>query len=104
MIVTGMSLRLVEMLAQRIFRRFLKICVDRRVNPETFVHGAVPSDRCDDLLADVIDCIGLSLRILPAANGKFFGLCAGAPNAIDQSEIAHAAKKKIAGPPRPGSL
>ena len=83
MIVAGMLFGLIEMLAHRILRCFLKIRVDCRMNAETFVHSAIPPDRGDDLLADVIDCVGLALRILAAAGRHLFGLRTGASITTD---------------------
>ena len=52
----------------------MQLGIDGRVNPEAFVHGAIPTDGGDDLLADVIDRIRLTLRILAAAKSEFFRL------------------------------
>ena len=72
-----MLFRAIEMRSQRLLGRFLQIGIDRGVNAEAFVHRAVPSHRLDHLLPDVIDRIGLPLRILPVADDDIFGLRCG---------------------------
>ena len=90
MVVTGMFFRLVEMGAQRFLGHLLQIGVDRGVNAEAFVHRAVPADRRDHLLPDVIDRVGLPLRALPVADHDSLP---PAPLAhfsrVDETEIAH---------------
>ena len=89
---------------QRFFRHLLQIGIDRRVNPKAFVHGAVPADGGDHLLADVIDRVGLSLRILPAADTTIFRLRAGALLAADKAEVAHPVERVIARLARAGAI
>ena len=84
-----MLLHFGEMFLQRFLRHLLQLGVDRRVNPVTFIHGAVPADRGDDLLADVIHRVGLPLRVLPVADDDLFRLRRVASLARDESEIAH---------------
>ena len=50
----------VEMRAQRFLGHLLQLGIDRGVNPEAIAHRAVPTDRGDHLLADVIDRVILS--------------------------------------------
>ena len=78
MIVTGMFFRLIEMRAQRFLRNFLQIGIDRRVNAKTLIHRAVPADRRDHLLANVINRVGLAPRALAVAGHDRFGLRARA--------------------------
>ena len=95
MIVTGMLLRFVEILAQRFFRDFLQFAVDRGVNAEAFIHGAVPSDRVDHLLPDIIDGVVLSLCILPISDHQILRLGRGAIGTVDEAEISHASERVI---------
>ena len=95
MIVTGMLLRFVEILAQRFFRDFLQFAVDRGVNAKAFVHGAVPSDRVDHLLPDIINRVVLALRVLPISDHQILRLGRGAIGAVDETEIAHASKRVV---------
>ena len=74
MAVTRRLLHFVEVGPQRILRHLLQIGVDRRVNAIAFIHGPIPADRRNHLLADIIDRIGLALRALPAADRDVFGL------------------------------
>ena len=60
MTVSGLVFRLIELTAQRLLRDLLQFRVDRGVNPVAFVHGAVPADRGDDLLPDVIHGVSLA--------------------------------------------
>ena len=96
MIVIGMLFNLFEIRAERILGNFLKIDVNGCVNPKAFIHGAVPSDCGDYLLADVIDRVGLSLSVLPAPNDDFFCSRFGASFAADKVEIAHPVERVIA--------
>ena len=104
MLVCGVVLGLIQAFAQRIFRHILQIGIDRCVNAETFVHGAIPPDCGDNLLADVIDRVGLTLRILPAADVQIFPLRAGAFLAVYQPEITHAAESVVSCLARPGAV
>ena len=54
-----MFFRLIEMSAQRFLGNFLQIGVDRCVNAKAFIHRAIPADGRDDLLANVINRVGL---------------------------------------------
>ena len=95
MAVTRMLLDRGEMFLQRFFRHPLQFRVDRGVNPVAFVHGAVPTDRGDDLLADVIHCVGLPLRILPVADHDLFRLSGVASLTRNESQIAHPDQRAI---------
>src|SRR5260370_35197336 len=88
MIVVGTLLDRFEMSPNRILRYLLEIEIDGGVNPKAFVHRAVPSYRGDDLLADIIDCVRLSLRVLPAANGDLFRSRSGPSFASDEAKVA----------------
>ena len=96
MIVIGMLFNSVEIRAERILGSFLKIDIDCCVNPKALIHRAVPSNCGDYLLADVIDCISLSLSVLPAPNDDFFRSRLGASFAADKVEIAHPVERVIA--------
>src|SRR6266513_3292530 len=89
MIVTRMLLGFVEISAKRFFSDFLQFAVDRRVNAETFVHGAVPPDRVDHLLADIIDGVVLALGVLTISNYQFLRLGSGVFGIVDETELAH---------------
>ena len=95
-LVIGMLFDPLKIRAKRMLSDGLKIDVDGRVNAKTFVHRAVPSDRGDHLLADVIDCVGLPLSVLPAANDNLFPSGTGASFATDEIKIAHAIERVIA--------
>ena len=97
MVIPRMLLGLVQVLAQGILRHLLQIGVDRCVNAKPLVHSAVPADRSDDLLPDVVHRIGLSLGILPAADGHVLSLRARAFLPVDESQIAHAGQCKVPG-------
>ena len=96
MIVIGSLFDLFEIRSQGIFGNFLKIDVDCRVNPVAFVDCAVPSDGCDHLLTNVIDCVSLPLRILPAPHNNFLASCVGALFAIDKANLAHPIERVVA--------
>src|SRR5438094_10426401 len=104
MLVIGMFFDPLKVRAKRMLSDGLKIDVDGRVNAKTFVHRAVPPDRGDHLLADVIDRIGLPLRVLPAPSDDLFRLRTGAPFAADEIKIAHAIERVIARVPRRGAI
>ena len=68
MLVTGPLFGRVELGAQRFFRNLLQARVDRRVNPESIAHRAIPAHGGNHLLADVINRVVLSARVLPVAD------------------------------------
>src|SRR6202022_5026977 len=90
MIVTWMLLGFIEIPAKRFFRDFLQFAVDRRVNAKAFVHGAVPSNRVDHLLSDIINRVVLALRVLTISNHEFLRLRGGVFGTVDETEIVHA--------------
>src|SRR4029077_17837109 len=96
MIVIGTLLDRFEMGPNRILRYLLEIDIDGGMNPKAFVHRPVPSYRSDDLLADIIDCVRLSLRVLPAANGDLFRSRSGASFAADEAKVAHPIEREVA--------
>src|ERR1700730_17736386 len=96
MIVTGMLLGLIETLAQRFFRHFLQIGINRCVNTEAFVHGPIPSDGCDYLLTDVIDRVGLSPRIWPSADENILGFRRRRFGPVNQTKVSHAIEYVVA--------
>src|SRR6267143_4470598 len=96
MIVIRTLLDRFEMSPNRILRYLLEIDIDGGVNPKAFVHRSVPSYGGDDLLTDIIDCIRLSLRVLPAANGDLFRSRSGASFAADEAKIAHPIQREVA--------
>ena len=91
-----MFFRLIEMGAQRFLRNFLQIGIDRRVNAKTLIHRAIPADRRDHLLPNVINRVGLSARALAVAGHDRFGLRARAFFGADETKIAHAIEHKVA--------
>ncbi len=96
MIVIGTLLDRFEMSPNRILRYLLEIDIDGRVNAKAFIHRAVPSYRGDDLLADIIDCVGLSLRVLPAADGDLFRSRSCASFTADKAKVAHPIERIVA--------
>src|SRR5207253_2666175 len=78
-----------EMSPKRILSHLLQIDIDRGANAKTLVHRSVPSYGGNDLLADVIDGIGLSLRVLSVANRDLFRSRRCTPFAADEAKIAH---------------
>src|SRR5581483_10213912 len=78
------------------FCDFLEINIDCRVNPIAFVDCAIPSDGCDYLLANVIDRVGLPLRVLPASHYDFLAPCAGVLFAVDKAKLAHPIERVVA--------
>ena len=66
MAVSGKLFHLGEMPFQRLLAYLLQLGIDRGVDPVAFIHGAVPADRGNDLLADVIHRVSLTLRALLA--------------------------------------
>src|SRR5207245_6196034 len=102
--ISGVSLMIVfrtllhrfEMSPERILCYLLKTNVDSRVNAKAFVHRAVPSYGRDNLLADIIDCVGLALRILPAPNDDLFRSRSSASLAADEAEVAHPIERVVA--------
>ena len=78
----------------------MQIGIDGGVDAEPFIHRAIPSRRLNHLLPDVIDRVGLSLRVLSITDDDIVRLCLGAVLAIDESKIAHAGKCNIARFPR----
>src|SRR5438552_2982708 len=96
MIVTATLFDLFEMSPERILGNLLKIDVDGGVNAIAFVDCAVPAHCCDDLLTDVIDCVGLPLRVLPAADHDLFRARSRASFPADESQIAHPIEREIA--------
>src|SRR5207249_10144284 len=86
MIIIGALLDRFEMSPERILRCLLEIDIDGGMNAKAFVHCAVPSHRCDDLLTDIIDCVGLSLRVLPTAADGLFRARSGASFAADDPD------------------
>ena len=103
-LVIGMLFDPLKIRAQGIFSDCLKIDIDSGVNAKTLIHRAVPADCGDHLLADVIDGVGLPLRVLPAPGDDLFRLRTGAPFAADEIEIAHAIERVIARVPRRGAI
>ena len=95
MIVIATLLDLFEMSPERILGNLLKIDVDGRVNAIAFVYRAVPSHRRNHLLTDVIDCVGLPLRVLPAADHDLFCARSRASFPADESQIAHPIERVI---------
>ena len=91
-----MLLHRFEMSPERILGCLLQIDIDRGVNAKAFVHRSVPSHRGDDLLADIIDGIGLSLGVLPAPDGDLFRSGSGASFSADKSEVPHPVERKVA--------
>ena len=89
-IVTWMLLGFIQVPAKGFFRDFLQLAVDRRVNTETFVHGAVPPDRIDHLLADIIDRVVLALCVLTISHHEFLRLGRGVFGIVNVIEVAHA--------------
>src|SRR6267378_5307354 len=96
MIVIGTLFDSFEIRSQGIFGYLLKIDIDCRVNPVAFVDRAVPSDGCDYLLTNVIDCVGLSLRVLPAPHNDFLAPCVSALFAADKANLAHPIERVVA--------
>src|SRR5207248_9689531 len=86
-VIVGMLLDPLEIRAKGIFGDCLKIDIDGGVDAKTFIHRAVPPDRGDYLLADVIDGVGLPLGVLPAPRGDLFALRTGSPSAAADIEI-----------------
>src|SRR6266404_6825521 len=78
-----------EMSPKRILSRLLQIDIDRAANAKTLVHRSVPSYGGNDLLADVIDGIGLSLCVLSVANRDLFRSRSCTPFTADEAQIAH---------------
>src|SRR5438105_15793183 len=104
MTIFGMLFDRCEMIPERILRYLLEIDLDRGVNAKAFVHCAVPPDGGDDLLTDIIDGVGLSLRVLPAPNSDLFRSRSGASFAADKSEVAHPVQRKVAHLARVGAI
>ena len=96
MLVIGMLLGSLKIRAKRTLSDGLKIDIDGGVNAKTFIHRAVPADRGDHLLADVIDRVSLPLGVLPAADDNLFPSCTGASFAADEIKIAHPIERVIA--------
>src|SRR5207244_11736517 len=90
--------------AQGIFSDCLKIDIDSGVNAKTLIHRAVPADCGDHLLTDVIDGVGLPLRVLPAPGDDLFRLRTGAPFATEEIQIAHEIERVIARVPRRSAI
>src|SRR5205807_7975141 len=103
-IILGTLLDRFEMSPERILRYLLEIDIDGRVNAKAFVHRAVPSYGGDDLLADIVDCVGLSLRVLPAPDDDLFRSRRGASFAADKAEVAHPIERKVAHLARIGAI
>ena len=60
----------VELIAERFFSDVLQLGIDRGVNAKAVAHGAIPTDRGDHLLADVIDRVILAARVLAVADDE----------------------------------
>ena len=90
-----MLLGFIQVPAKGFFRDFLQLAVDRRVNTEAFVHGAVPSDRVDHLLADIIDRVVLALCVLTISNHEFRRLRGGVFRIVNVTEVAHSSERVI---------
>src|SRR5438132_11274875 len=78
-----------EMSPKRILSHLLQIDIDRGANAKTLVHRSGPSYGGNDLLADVIDGIGLSLRVWSFANRDLFRSRRCPPFAADEAQLVH---------------
>ena len=89
MIIVGMLFDPLQIRSEGILSNLLKIDIDCCVNPKAFVHRAIPSHFGNYLLADVIDRVSLSLRVLPAPDDDLFFSGSGTSFAADKIKIAH---------------
>ena len=96
MVVVSILLNPVEIGPERILSNFLQIDIDGGVDTKAFVHRAVPSDCRDYLLADVIDRVGLSLRVLPIADDDLLRSRIGVLFTADEVKIAHPIERIVA--------
>src|SRR5205814_7769245 len=92
---TWMLLGFIQVPAKRFFRDSLQLAVDCRVNTEAFVHGAVPTGRIDDLLADIIDRVVLPLCVLAISHNEFLRLGGGVFGIVNVLEVAHSSERVI---------
>ena len=96
MAVAGGFLGGVELGAKRFLGHVLHPGVDRGVNAKAIAHRPIPPDRGNHLLADIIDRVVLSARILPVTDHQLFRLRVRQLLGVDEAKIAHAAEDEIA--------